>query len=82
MKKREKELGESNIIGKKIESIRKAKNISQKDLVAKLQVYGLDIVPSTLSKIEGQTRKVTDIELLAFSKVLGVTAEELLSQSE
>lgn len=80
MKNRQKPLGDKNIIGKKIEMMRKEKNISQKELLSRLQVYGTDISPSTLSKIEGQIRKVTDIEALAFSRVLDVSVSELIEQ--
>lgn len=80
MRNRKKPLGDKNIIGKKIEIMRKEKNISQKELLSRLQVCGADISPSTLSKIEGQIRKVTDIEALAFSQVLGISIAELFKE--
>ena len=43
---------------------------------------GVDINPSSLSKLEGQTRSATDVELKAISAILGVTIEELLRESE
>ena len=78
MKPRKQDLGERNIIGHKITKLRQEKSIKQKDLLARLQISGIDIPPSSLSKIEGQTRPVTDIELKALSKIFNVSADELL----
>lgn len=78
MRLREQELGNKNIIGTKIEQERKKKNIKQKDLLALLQLQGVDISSSALSKIEGQLRLVTDIELVALAKSLRVSADYLL----
>lgn len=80
MKKRENPLGDSNIVGENIRQIRLRKGMTQKELLIRLQVYGLDINPSSLSKAEGQTRKVTDRELLAFSEVLEVSCDDLLKK--
>ena len=52
--------------------------MKQKDLLAQLQVNGIELNASGLSKLEGQIRNVTDIELKAFSKILGVSVDELL----
>ncbi|MCC8098376.1 MAG: helix-turn-helix transcriptional regulator, partial [Eubacterium sp.] len=62
----------------KVTELRLKKNIKQKDLLARLQINGVDISPSALSKLEGQTRPVTDIELKALAKILETTADELL----
>lgn len=40
--------------------IRRERGMKQKDLLAKLQAEGMDITGSTLSKIEGQSRMITD----------------------
>ena len=40
-------------------------------------VSGIDISQSALSALEGQTRKVTDKELLALTDILKVSLEEL-----
>ena len=38
---------------------------------------GLDINPTSYSKLEGQVRIATDIEVFVIAKVLNVTIEEL-----
>ena len=52
--------------------------MKQKELLAQLQVNGVDMNASGLSKLEGQIRSVSDIELIALSKILGVSVEWLL----
>lgn len=78
MRCRKQELGNRNIIGKRVTQARISKNMKQKELLAKLQVNGIDINGSALSKLEGQVRYVTDFELLVIAKVLGVSVDWLL----
>lgn len=77
MKIRKREYGDLNLIGKKVEKLRKDRGISQKDFIAKLQISGTDINPTSYSKLEGQIRIATDKEVLAIAKVLGVSTDDL-----
>jgi transcriptional regulator with XRE-family HTH domain len=77
MKIRKKEYGNANMVGKRIEKIRKAKGIKQKDFIAKMQVMGCDINPTSYSKLEGQLRSATDREIYTVSKILNIKMEEL-----
>ena len=67
MRLRGQPLGTKNLIGARVESARKNQNMKQKELLAQLQVRGVDLNASGLSKLEGQIRYVTDMELLALS---------------
>ncbi len=78
MKPRRQELGNKNIVGNKITQLRQEKKIKQKELLAKLQTKGIDINPSSLSKLEGQTRPVTDIELKTLAEIFEISADDLL----
>ena len=71
-----------NICGANIERIRKALGMKQTTLISKMQLMGVDINPSSLSKLEGQTRSATDIEIKAIATILGVTMEELMNEKE
>lgn len=82
MKPRKQALGSKNIIGSKITRLRKEKNIKQKELLAKLQTNGIDISPSALSKLEGQTRPVSDHELKVLADIFSVSADELLKNPD
>lgn len=77
MKTRKQSYGNANLIGKNVEKLRKEKDLKQKDMVAKLQLAGLDINPTSYSKLEGQIRIATDKEIYFIAKVLNVTMEKL-----
>lgn len=80
MKLRKKEYGRANIIGRKAEALRKERKISQKDFIAQLQTAGLDINPTSYSKLEGQIRSATDKEVFIIAKVLKVDMRELFDE--
>ena len=77
MKIRSNVYGDSNLIGANVEKLRKARGIKQKDFIAMLQVAGLDINPTSYSKLEGQLRNATDKEVYYIAKVLNIKMEEL-----
>ena len=80
MKLRKKEYGNSNLIGKNVERLRKERGIKQKDFIAKMQVMGCDINPTSYSKLEGQVRSATDKEIYVIAKLLNVTMEMLFKE--
>ena len=82
MKPRKAEYGTKNICGANVERLRKARGMKQITLVSKMQLLGVDINPSSLSKLEGQMRIATDMELKAIAAVLGVSMEELVKTEE
>ena len=71
-----------NIVGIRVVQARKGAKppITQKDLIARLEVLGITMDQSTLSKIENQQRPVTDIEIVALSKALRVSAAWLIGE--
>lgn len=77
MKTRKKSYGNANMVGKNIEDLRKERGIKQKDFIAKMQVMGCDINPTSYSKLEGQLRSATDKEIYIISKILNVSMEDL-----
>lgn len=72
--------GLNNICGKKIAILRKELKISQRILADKLQLSGLDVDKNAIQRIECGKRFVTDIELVAFSKIFDITVDELLKE--
>lgn len=82
MRLRTKPLGGKNLIGARVEAARKSQGMKQKELLAQLQVRGVDLNASGLSKLEGQLRSVTDRELLALSEILNVSLLWLLTGEE
>lgn len=66
-----------NIVGKKVRLLRKKQNLTQEELSARLETLAIYICRGSISRIEDQTRTVTDIELYGLSEVLSVSIEEL-----
>lgn len=67
-----------NIVGPVIRVLREKKQITQAQLVAKLNLAGWDISRATLSKIEAQLRCVTDYELPLLAISVGVEPWDLI----
>ena len=78
MRTRQHALGDRNIVGAKIEQRRKELHLKQKDLLTRLQINGVDLNASGLSKLEGQYRLVTDIELKHLALALDTSVNWLL----
>jgi HTH-type transcriptional regulator, cell division transcriptional repressor len=69
-----------NVVGIHVRQTRLSSDpkVTQGELVARLQVLGIMIDQSTLSKIENGQRPVTDIEIIALAKALKVSPVSLL----
>ena len=80
MKPRKLPYGDKNICGANIERIRREKGLKQLEVVAQLQVVGVDINPSSYSKLEGQRRLASDIEVQAIARILDVPIETLFAE--
>lgn len=67
---------QKNMIGKKVRKLRKNQNMSQAELSAKLETLAIYICRGSISRIEDQSRTVTDIELYGLSQVLSTPVED------
>ena len=79
MKPRVQPYGTKNISGANIERLRKERGMRQFELVQQMQLRGVDINPSSLSKREGQVRVATDRELYAIAQIFSVSMEDLVN---
>ena len=70
--------GKNNVSGVNIAKLRKAMNISQRQLADKLQIAGLDVEKNAVQRMESGQRFITDIELIYLVQVLNTTLDELL----
>ena len=70
--------GLNNVCGKNISLLRQNLKLSQRELADKMQLIGIDIDKNAVQRIECGKRFVTDIEIIAFSKIFNVTLENLL----
>lgn len=80
MKPRKIPLGDVNIIGANVTKLRKLNKMSQKELAINMQLLGVDINFTSLSKLEGQTRLATDKEVFAIAQIFGIRTDDLFKE--
>lgn len=66
-----------NLVGKKVRQLRKKRNLTQQELSIKLETMAIYICRGSISRIEDQSRTVTDIELYGLAQALSVSLDEL-----
>jgi transcriptional regulator with XRE-family HTH domain len=59
-----------------VRKIRSRKGWTQNKLALKLQLLGWDTSRESITRLECQDRRVTDLELFIIAKVLGVKADD------
>lgn len=76
--------GKNNLCGAKVSAYRLQlpEKTSQRRLANLLQIEGIDIDKNAIQRIESGQRFVTDIELKALAKVLGVAYSDLLDDEK
>ena len=74
--------GTNNLCGRRVALIRKEKKLSQRKLAAKMQILGFDVDHYFIRRVENGERFVTDIDLVIFSRSLGVSISTLLPENE
>lgn len=74
--------GNKNIIGQNIKKFRREKKMSQPEICSQLDLLGVTMYNCDIYEIEYGKKTVKDFEVLAFCKVLGITLEELYSNTD
>ena len=72
--------GRTNLCGATVARHRKERHLSQRMLAERLQLLGLDVDKNAVQRIESGQRFVTDIELLALSRVFSVDLRDLIKE--
>lgn len=67
----------NNQTGLIIQKYRIQKEKSQRQLAELVQLEGIDLNKNAIQRIESGERFITDIELIAFAKVFGITPNDL-----
>jgi len=73
------ETEKNNIVGERVRFFRRSKKMSQRELSIKLELMGVYVCRGSISRIEDGSRTVTDIEIYALAKSLGVSINDLFS---
>ena len=71
-----------NLVGPQIRKIRYQQGLTQPMLAARCARFGWNLSRETLAKIEGQSRWVSDFELICLAQVLRVDVASLLLQKD
>ena len=74
--------GNKNIIGQNIKKFRRENKMSQPEICRQLDLLGVTMYNCDIYEIEYGKKTVKDFEVLAFCKVLGITLEELYSNTD
>jgi transcriptional regulator with XRE-family HTH domain len=69
--------GHLNVVGPQIRKLREQKGWTQDELAIKVQLFGWDTSRLSVTRLENQERRVPDVELFVFAKVLGVSTDDL-----
>lgn len=64
-------------IGSNLQRIRKARNLTQNDVCAKMAIEGRPMLQSTYAQIESGKRNIFISDLIALKKVLHTSYEEI-----
>ena len=80
MRTRKHSLGTRNLVGARVTQARLQLGMKQVELLAQLQLAGIEMSVPALSLLEGQKRPVSDLELNALADILHVSADWLLGR--
>ena len=72
------ENGRNNIAGIKMQQLRKARRLSQRQVSDSLAEIGLTVDKNAVQRMESGQRFITDIELCSIAKFFDTSIEELL----
>lgn len=78
MRTRKLSLGTRNLVGARVTQARLQLGMKQVELLAQLQLAGIEMSVPALSLLEGQKRPVSDLELNALADILHISADWLL----
>lgn len=73
-------LGTRNLVGARVTQARLQLGMKQVELLAQLQLAGIEMSVPALSLLEGQKRPVSDLELNALADILHISADWLLGR--
>ena len=74
--------GNMNIVGSNLRKYRTLRNLSQPEICKKLDLIGVTMYICDIYEIEYGKKTVKDFEALAFCKVLGISLNDLYSDTD
>lgn len=74
--------GKKNAVGPQVRALREKAGLSQEQLMAQLQLMGMDAERGVIKRIEGGQRAVSDLELRLLTQYFGVSYQYLIDGEE
>lgn len=74
--------GKSNFCGNLIKNARNSANMKEEEVARKLQLEGLNVDKSFISKVESSSVILKDFELLLIAKVLNIDLNDIRDKIE
>jgi len=74
--------GKKNLVGDRVRALRKKAGLSQEELMAQLQLMGMDSERGVIKRIENGDRVVGDLELRLLAEFFHVTYDYLIDGKE
>lgn len=73
-----------NVVGQRIRELRYrgGRKVSQEELAARIQAMGINIDQTAISRIENGERDLLDFEIIAISRALGLSIDDLFEGAE
>lgn len=71
--------GRKNLVGLKMQEVRKSRGISQRQVADDLNELGLIIDKNAVQRMESGQRFITDIEFVTIAKYLNISMNELMA---
>lgn len=74
--------GKKNLVGPRVRHLREREKLSQEELMAQLQLLGMDSERGVIKRIENGDRAVSDLEIRLLAQYFHVTYKYLLDGTE
>lgn len=74
--------GDKNLISSRLIELRSEHKLSQRELARQLQLSGYNMDKNVITRIESNSRFVTDLELLTLSRFFHVSIDYLIGNTD
>ena len=76
------ENGKKNLVGPRVRALREDAHLSQEELMAQLQLLGMDLERGVIKRIENGDRAVSDLEIRLLARYFNVSYKYLIDGEE
>lgn len=74
--------GKSNIIGKNLKKYRELRELTQRQLCDRLELFGLIFYPADINNFEHESKAIKDFEVKGLCKALNISLEQIYENTD